>query len=89
LCGYFLASLLSVLGDRGLEEAGQAGDDPWLKFEWQSPMTEMLAKYYDWHLLPDTEQHTNRCPLCRRRLLYEETEDGIWLNVERQPGSRP
>jgi hypothetical protein len=88
LCGYFLASLMALLGDESLSEAGDGDNDPWLKFEWQSPMTEMLAKYYDWQLMPNTELHTNRCPLCRRRMVYEETEEGIWLYVERQPGSR-
>ena len=88
LCGHFLASLLALLGDKSLDQPDDGESELWLKFEWRSPIIEMLAKYYDWQLMPDTDLHANRCPLCRRRMVYEETEQGIWLYVERQPGSR-
>jgi len=88
LCGHFLASLLALLGDEILDPPGDGEADLWLRFEWRSSMAEMLAQYFDWHLMPDTELHANRCPLCRRRMVYEATEGGCWLSVERQPGSR-
>lgn len=87
LCGHFLASLLALLGDKSLKQS-EVDNEPWLKFEWRSPILEMLATYYDWHLMPDTELHANRCPVCLRRMVYEEGEEGVWLYVERQPGTR-
>ena len=88
LCGHFLASLLALLGDKSLDQPGRDESGLWLRFEWRSPMIEMLAKYYDWYLISDTELHANHCSVCRRRMVFENKEQESWLYVERQPGSR-
>lgn len=87
LCGHFLASLLALLGDESLDSALEKEKGPWLDFEWHPAIGGMLTSYYDWHLGPDTEEHSGRCPSCLRRITYRRT-DVASLQIERRPGSR-
>lgn len=88
LCGHFLTTLLSALGDEALDNAFENAKGGWLVFEWDDSLLEALIKYYDWHIEPGIEQHGNHCPSCYRRLIFSRTEEGTELQIERRPGYR-
>lgn len=88
LCGYFLSTLLAVLGDKSLDKALQDSKGGWLEFEWQSSLGEALTRYYDWRFETGVERHAGRCPSCKRRLEYRLETEGAILRIERRPGYR-
>ena len=95
LCGHFLASLLSLLGDESLDNAIQQGAGIWLRFPWQPPIADMLSAYFDWRFELGAGQQSGRCPSCLRRMVClsdaaakEENDQITVLQIERRPGAR-
>ncbi len=95
LCGHFLASLLAALGEECLERAVEEQKGTWIELPWHASFAAMMTTYYDWHIEPDFEAFSSRCPACFRRIAYlsgsTETlgeEPAAVLQLERRPGLR-
>jgi uncharacterized protein with PIN domain len=95
LCGHFLASLLAVVGEDKLKQAVEEQGGIWIELPWHASFEAMFTTYYDWHIEPNAQAFSSRCPACSRRIAYlvkrSETEGEMpkaVLQLERRPGLR-
>lgn len=86
LCGRFLATVLAKLGDRSLDDALRQRDGVWLKFPWHPSFGQALIEFFDWHYDGGEEHHGGHCPLCYRRMIYQQEGEQAVLLLESTAG---